>query len=252
MIVISDFDDTLCPRDNAELFQKNLIAIQEFRQAGNQFCLATGRGHASLERIWPDYDKYLDYIILDNGAMCFNSDGKAVFEYTIPEDLTLQLSQNIASKFVDEIALVYYYNSREWPEIGKNITKVRCWTTSISVGDEVLNDILSKEYHGIIQAYLAKNIVMSSCDWISEPEKYRAFVDIMSIQAGKENAINQLLSILPQENVITIGDDTNDIGMLKEYDGYAVKTANPEVLSVISPNHIVDSVADLLYKLITH
>ena len=51
-----------------------------------------------------------------------------------------------------------------------------------------------------------------------------ALVDIVSIKAGKEKTIKQLLDILniKKEQAITIGDGRNDINMIKEYNGYSI------------------------------
>ena len=80
-----------------------------------------------------------------------------------------------------------------------------------------------------MQLFLEKHAQITSVDWIIEPTRYHAFIDIMSIEAGKANAIKRLDSSSFSKlatRTITIGDDTNDIDMLKRYDGYAVKAAS--------------------------
>lgn len=71
-------------------------------------------------------------------------------------------------------------------------------------------------------------------------------VDIVSVNAGKENAIKKLLEILniEKEQVATIGDGRNDIAMIKEYNGYAMETAEIDVKR--SSSKIFKSVEDVL------
>lgn len=78
-----------------------------------------------------------------------------------------------------------------------------------------------------------------------------AIVDIVSINAGKENAIKKILDILniEKEQVVTIGDGRNDIDMIKEYNGYSMETAEMDVKKASSK--IFKSVADALQYLRT-
>ncbi len=70
MILVTDFDNTLYSHSDPQVLINNLQVAQSFRQAGNKFVLATGRNASSLSRVLPDFNKYFDYIILDNGAVC--------------------------------------------------------------------------------------------------------------------------------------------------------------------------------------
>lgn len=74
-------------------------------------------------------------------------------------------------------------------------------------------------------------------------------VDIVSKNAGKENAIRKLLEILniKKEQVVTIGDGRNDIAMIKEYNGYSMRTAEKAVQK--SAIKIFESVAEALNNL---
>ena len=73
-----------------------------------------------------------------------------------------------------------------------------------------------------------------------------AIVDIVSKNAGKENAIKKILDILNIEKgqVVTIGDGRNDIEMIKEYNGYSMETEEEDVKK--SASKIFESIADAL------
>lgn len=74
-------------------------------------------------------------------------------------------------------------------------------------------------------------------------------IDIVSKKAGKENAIKKLLEILnlEKDKALTIGDGRNDIEMIKEYNGYSMKTAEEDVKKVASK--IFENVSDILESL---
>ncbi len=245
MILVTDFDNTLYSHSDPRVLMGNLQVAQNFRQAGNKFVLATGRNASSLGRVLPDFCDYFDYIILDNGAVCLNQSEEVVFQYVISEKTAQDISQDILQSFGGEIAFVYYHSAREWPMLDHNTTKLRCWTTDMEIGNGVLA-MVNRNYGDQVKGFLVKDATLSSVKWIDEGERYHSFVDVMSNDAGKENAIRHLASSSPDETIITIGDDTNDIGMLTEFNGYAMRDSVQEVLEVVPSNHIVSSVAELI------
>ncbi len=248
MIVFSDFDNTLYPHSDEHEFLRNLEAIKKFRKRGNLFCLATGRNQASLGRAWADYSNYLDYIIFDNGAVCVNRQGEAVFQETIPLDIAKTITDRITKKFGNEVEFVVYYDNKEWPEPDQDATKVRCWTTSVEIAERVVEEI-STMFGETLCSFIARDVRPSNVAWMKNQEYYCAFVDTMSAKAGKYNAIRRLCEKFPNERVITVGDDTNDLAMIKNYDGYAMHNSVPEVLENVNPTHVVDSVSELLVNI---
>ena len=104
-------------------------------------------------------------------------------------------------------------------------------------------------YGDHLRSFVSRVAIMTSLAWIKNPEQYNSFVDIMTMNAGKHNAIRRLGELYPNEQVTTIGDDTNDLEMIREFDGYAMRDSMPEVLEAVNPRHIVGSVAELLEKL---
>lgn len=249
MMVFSDFDKTLHPDADEAEFRRNLEKIREFRRKGNLFCIATGRSQASLGRVWPDYENYLDYGIFDNGAVCLDQSGEILFQETIALTVVEEIARKIMDKFGDDVQLVFYCDAKEWREPGNDTTKVRCWTKDLAVS-RAIHEKVSSEYSGEIKSFIARTAVMSSLGWIKNPEEYILFVDIMSVRAGKYNAVRRLCEGYPDEKIVTVGDDTNDLEMIREFDGYAMQNSMLEVLEAVKPGHVVGSVAELLEKLV--
>lgn len=249
MIAFSDFDKTLHPDADEAEFARNLEKIREFRRKGNLFCIATGRSQASLGRAWSDYEDYLDYGIFDNGAVCLDQFGKMMFQETIALAIVKEITRKIVDKFGDDVQLVFYHDAKEWQEPGDNTTKVRCWTKDLAASQSIC-DMAGSEYGDEVQGFIARTAVMSSLGWIKNPEEYISFVDIMSVRAGKYNAVKRFCEKFPDEKIVTVGDDTNDLEMIWGFDGYAMQNSMPEVLKAVKPGHVVGSVAELLEKLV--
>ncbi len=116
MILFSDFDGTLHPRDDeTEIFLANLQMVRKFRAAENQFCLATGRSLSSIKRAWPAYQDYLDGMLLDNGSVCINSDNEILFQYSMPKPLVDDIIAFINQIDPDgsRTQFVFYYDLSE-------------------------------------------------------------------------------------------------------------------------------------------
>lgn len=245
MILVTDFDNTLYSKHNPNVLTDNLQAARTFRQAGNQFILATGRSISSLSRVLPDPYRHFDYLILENGAVCLDQTSKTLFRCNIPERLCMNISRDILQNFGQTaVAFIYYHDNSEWPKPSSHTTRIRCWTTTPLIGHQIL-DYLRKTYSDQLQIFLSRDAVLANYSWIANPEQFHSFIDITAKNSGKENAIQRLMSPPPQR-IITAGDDTNDIGMLTQFEGYAMKNSTPEVLSLLPKDRIITSIHSLI------
>lgn len=185
MVLVTDFDNTLYSNSNSQVLKSNLQASKAFRQSGNKFVLATGRNASSLGRVLPDFYKYFDYIILNNGAVCVDQNNKTMFQYTIPEEVAQNISQSISKQYQDEVVFVYYQGAKEWTTLSHDLTKLRCWTTDAQIGENVLK-MVNQNYSNQVQSFLDKEAFLSGIQWIDDSGRFHSFVDIMSKDAGKK------------------------------------------------------------------
>lgn len=253
MILCSDFDGTLYPHDETEIFLTNLQKVQGFRAAGNQFCLATGRSLSSLKRAWPTYQDYLDGMLLDNGSVCINSNNEIIFQYNIPKTVV----DNVIT-FINQVdpdgsrtQFVFYYDLTEHANPNGAVTKVRCWISGEDFAKTVFSDF-KKNFHHQTQAFLAEHAFPPNYSWASKVEGLTSFIDIVDKEAGKENGIRDYTKInnIPNSEIITVGDDTNDAIMIQKFNGYVVRKPDSQILDLVSPDHIVNSVGELIQKLL--
>lgn len=249
MILFSDFDDTLYIWDRPDQFAQNLAAIQRFRKTGNQFCLATGRSLRSVAKKFPDYAEYCDYLILDNGGICVDAASKVIFTHTIPLDNVREMT-NVLRDLDKDIIPVYYYDFGMHQSLEKPPTKIRYWVKDNSLAAKLTTEI--KQRYAFC-TYTYQNM-RSEISWLVQEcqDDYIAYSEVMSDKAGKETAIAELASItnFPSSEIVTVGDDWNDLEMIQKFDGYIIAGSKPEVLLHIKPAHVVSSVAKLLERFV--
>lgn len=233
-IVFSDYDGTIYITESN--MEKNIKAIKEYRNFGGKFVIVTGRSKTSVSNVIKKYNIPYDYIISNNGAVIFNSDMVKIYEKAIATDISskiidyLKTKKNIEIFFYDDEDKVGYHN--------QELLKIRIRTSNYELA-QTIEDQINSMFKDEVKAHSAfPGMYYDNHDFV--------IVDIVSKSAGKENAIKKLLDILnmKKEQVITIGDGRNDIGMIKEYNGYSMETAEDDVKK--SASRIFKSVADAL------
>lgn len=70
----SDYDGTLLYAKH--IMPEDLKAIQEWKDAGNQFVIVTGRSKVSIQKQIDEYGLPVDFVVTNNGGMVFDKDGK--------------------------------------------------------------------------------------------------------------------------------------------------------------------------------
>lgn len=233
-IVFSDYDGTIYI--NEQDMEKNIKCIEEYRNFGGKFVIVTGRSKTSVYGVIEKYNIPYDYIIANNGAIIYDSDGNKIYEQTITKDASsriikyLNLKDNTELFFYDENDKVEYHN--------QELLKIRAKTCEIESAKDIEQEINCLFKDSVIAFAGFPFVYYSNLNY--------AIVEIVSKKAGKENSIKKLLEILnmSSKEAVTIGDGRNDINMIKKYNGYSIETAEVEVKEVASK--IFKSVGDVL------
>lgn len=250
-ILASDYDGTL--RKNGVVDPHDLESIATFRKAGHLFGIVTGRAYNMLINELNHYGITVDFLICNNGSVIYDASGKAIYQVSIDYQLALDLIAWLEK----EEAVVFgvtgdkSYYSQVNPGFIRMPNSNEIIQTIVSTKDEVLK---SK----IITAFFThKNNLDLTIDLGKRIEEAfgpvfglhqnRGTIDISPLGISKSSAISALQKIYPQAHISVIGDDLNDVEMVRDFDGYGIIGGHEELTKVAK--HLVHSIAECIETL---
>ena len=243
-LLVTDFDDTFCPKHGAPVPEENRRAARRFMDEGGLFTIATGRDVRSYYSI---RDKFTvnALLVLSNGAVIFDGEsGESWYESFLPfscrNDLTaardafpgtgMEVHRGADVRVCGRNATLEEHLSRMGVPVSEADPGhiLYPWTKVVLVAPDELR-AESETAHAL-------------CAWIAAqfPGRYEAvpsgaLVDVVAAGSDKGSGVRRLaefLDILP-ENIVCIGDGWNDIPMLRAAGrAFAPETALPEVLAL--------------------
>lgn len=250
-LLCSDFDGTLAI--NGIVSKENIEAVKKFQASGNKFGIVTGRSQSILQSKLQAIDIHPDFLIVSNGAVTINGD-------------TVQVNGKLTQGCIDKILEVadrYRVSAAAITDGFKNeILKtkqrfsIKSWI--MRKGSSLYLNSQKVDRDQVVAVYL-KDFNTKRCREISE-ELIRIFgdsievkintginIDITAAGMTKENAIKNLADNFPGVEIYTVGDSLNDIGMVKEFYGFAMKSGSDAVKKVAKKE--TDSVARVIYEI---
>ncbi|MBQ7454137.1 MAG: HAD-IIB family hydrolase, partial [Selenomonadaceae bacterium] len=227
----SDFDGTLY-RDK-KISADDLAAIKSWRAAGNVFGIVTGRAFTMLTPHLKEFNLDLDFAICDNGAIIFGGDAQIIFESELPKKILLDIMNDpFAAKsfhFLFEAADKIFFTcvkepswvlseGARWNLIPVDAAQIESLPkiNQLALGfpsaedAQVAADALNKKFGGKILAH-----------------RNTHSLDIVPAGISKAQGIEKILELRNWNGaeVFVIGDEANDLPMIKKFGGYTVTTA---------------------------
>lgn len=229
-ILVSDYDQTFYLSD--EDIEKNKKSVDKFRKEGNIFVIATGRSYFDFHNKVNMYNFEYDYVIINHGATILDKNDNVFANFSINDEIInnikedLQLEKSVKGFCCSKLESRVDFNH-------KDLTKINVRYNS---KDEAMaiNEIINSKYSNYINSY-----------YVTENS-----LEVISNETNKSNAINLLLNRLDVslKNVYTIGDGYSDIGMIKDFNGYAMVNSVEELKQVATKQY--ESVSDLIDEII--
>lgn len=242
-ILFSDLDGTLLNSEK-KVSERDREAIRRMTKQGNIFVINTGRPtEASLPIAHELGLNYRGcYLVSYNGGVIIDlSNGTELYDIrldygTVEEMFILAKSEDLYIQTYDGNRIVYSRDGKEIFQyrVGKAMSEV-------FAGDDVISKLHSEPHkciiihytdHDRLEAFRQKYMgrFLNRCDmFFSCPE----FLEIMPRGINKGGAIEKLAGYLriPIENTIAVGDERNDISMIKAAGiGVAMKNSHPDVI----------------------
>ncbi|MCM1039487.1 MAG: HAD family hydrolase [Ruminococcus sp.] len=238
-LIATDIDGTLVKESSSEMYPEILEAIRTWTDAGNYFCVASGRQYYSIRHVFAEVADRILYLA-ENGAHVRCGQEDILLHKMKREDVEGIMKQ-----------LRPYYGQCEvvvsTAEGSLLETKNKEFIELIEKGYRnkyrVVEDVLDGQADIIKIAIYQKGSIRSLGEGVLIPaweKKVKAcmageeWVDFMDASVDKGNALKVLQEYLgiSRAETMVFGDNDNDIGMLQAAEeSYAVETAREYVKS---------------------
>ena len=251
-IAASDFDGTLFRGE--KFSSEDLAAIKNWQASGNLFGLVTGRCYPMLIPHLREADLKIDFAICDNGAVIFDDAEKIIFETEIPKEILLTLFNEPFLKkslhFLFEAAdEVFCVNVKENSWVVKERPRWEFFLTTI---DAAQIKTLPKKINQFALGFESSEEAQEAADFLNKnfgdvifAQKNTRSLDIVTAGTNKARGVENLLQVCNLDGkVFVIGDESNDLPMIKKFGGYTVSTAKDFVKREAA--EVFDSVGAML------
>lgn len=252
-VAASDFDGTLFRGE--KISAEDLAAIKSWRAAGNKFGIVTGRCYPMLLSRLRDFDVKLDFAICDNGAIIFDGAGKVIFETELQKNLLIELmNEPFAAKnsihFLFEASdEVFCVNVKEKSWVWREKSR---WDFFLTFIDAAQAETLPKKINQLAMGFETPEKAQFASDFLNRKYGEQIYaqrntysLDIVTAGINKGAGVAKLLELCDwRGEVFVIGDESNDLPMIKKFGGYTVATAKEFVKQEATT--VFDSVGDML------
>lgn len=221
-LLVSDYDGTF--KTDAKNIKLNVEAIEEFRKNGNHFAIATGRSFDSIKEEIVKYKIPYDYLITNDGAIVFDEFDNMLHAFSKEHEALLNLQKGLEARGY----------------------KVKVYTVPNS--NKIIElEILLKPFEKFIDmnTFLHANVGIIESTFQEGLKKYIFFKQ----KTDKSTAIKKLLELknMTYDLITAVGNDSNDISMLRDFKGYKMTKSERGLMSQQFPN--IDQVHMLVKKI---
>lgn len=243
-LIVSDLDETLL-RDDGTVSKQDIQSIKNLSALGVKFVPNSGRGFASMQRLLADFgtlNQDGQYVISYNGGVIVNNYHNQVLvshylDYDIANQLyLLALEQANLGIHIYTLNDVYIYNASD-DELAylktRNVQYHDFADTDLSTFSEtpIVKIIMENTDHEQLEKFKSKALAEVTVPLTITFSSGR-YVEFNPAGIDKGRAALELaakLQIKPEE-VIAIGDNSNDLSMIKAAGmGISVQNGIPEV-----------------------
>lgn len=236
-IIACDLDETLISRDRS-ISKENIEAIQRAKQAGVRFVPATGRGYNSVRNELKTlglYDLENEYVISYNGGAITENKDERVLHF---QGITFKEAQDLYIRGLsyDHICIHIYTPDQVWVRnfYPEEVEYLACRQPCTEIfGDDIEflkeKEIVKAIYMNTDYDYLRKiqsqiTDLTMDLDVSFSSNRYMEF-NRKGVSKGK--GLHKLVDLLGVDirDTIAIGDNYNDLSMIKEA-GLGVGVAN--------------------------
>ena len=229
MLICFDVDGTLISYKNQTYIPPETIeTLNRLRGNGHMIALATGRSLHMAKHIMSELN--IHYAVLNNGAQIVMN-GESMYEKRISKGISSKISKELLKTqlcvFAFDSEYIYVHNASE---------ESRDYIEANSGRKDILKP-LSDNKNGLfsINIYGEPNLISEYLNNIKSIDFKENQCEVNAKGVSKGSGIKHLakLLVIPQKDIIAVGDGKNDIEMIKSAGiGIAVGNACNELKAV--------------------
>ncbi len=247
-ILGSDFDGTL---NQGGISDGKITAIEKWRNAGHKFGIVSGRGKEFREDLMQQFPRLdFDFFASCNGGHITDRNGFVIYENKSKNVPLMGLITDLLAwgcKFV-------HVNGKQYTCV---LTNIEDCPHNVSVGNVCFLDKLKPiDYFyqvSVVQTTVEKSTILVEkirkkyAKWLC-PLQNGTCVDIVPIGVSKAQGLYRVMEYYDctYDDVITVGDNINDLDMIREFHSYAMENGVEEVKK--QADYIVSDVVEILEK----
>ncbi|WP_289001293.1 Cof-type HAD-IIB family hydrolase [uncultured Megasphaera sp.] len=240
-LLACDMDGTLLG-DDASICQRNIRVIRQAMAAGLHFVPCTGRGFESLgpvQKPLGQFGKAGEYVISYNGALITENKGNTIlYEDGLPWDLAAALyaygTEHNITMHVYPYGKVYLYNYVPFERafLEGRMPNIETFEKSLDFlrGETIYKIVYMDPDIDTLNTY--RQDLGPLLDEITVSYSSNRYLEFNHKQVTKGTALLRLARLLdiPQERTMAIGDNINDIEMLRAASlSVGVRNLNPAI-----------------------
>lgn len=250
-VFASDYDGTLFK--NREITDYDLKMIEEFRNKGNKFGIATGRTIDSISFELEKHDIPYDFIVGINGGVVLSDKREELFLSNFNKSVLPEIMETLRE---DQ---VLYYGVNDGYGLSRVHVKQKEVDYQFNIGLEDINLLIQNGVKGLYVRHESPDHANNLAEKINKlyaKDGIASFPNNQSVDIGtkgvtKSSGITLILEHFNLNNdtkVFTVGDAENDAPMIKDFYGFAMDNGVDEIKE--TSKEIVSSVGDALKKAI--
>lgn len=236
-LIATDIDGTLVKESTSEIYPEILQAIRMWTDAGNYFCVASGRQYYSIRRMFSEVADRIIYLA-ENGAHV---------RYGEEDILVKKMRRDYVNELMEQLRGYYDCCDVLVSSVEGSLleTKKQEFVDLIEKGYNnkyrIVKDVLAQDtdiikvaihQEGSIRKLGENRLIPDWQDRLKACMAGEDWVDFMDASVDKGNALKVIQGHLgvTREETMAFGDNDNDIGLLKAAgESYAVENARDSV-----------------------
>ena len=241
-IAASDYDGTLFRKRT--ISDETIQGVRAWRAAGNKFGMVSGRDYGMLIPQLKHYGVGYDFAICNNGGIIRDETGKVIYQANIDSQILRDISQEppVRNSFhfafsAKDVTYLCHESEGSWIK-----REAKEWDFPIIKIEET--DIINlKGIHQFSLGFKKAEEAAECAESLNKTfgKKICAYpnacsVDITPVGVSKRQGLEHLMKAMNWNDfeIYVIGDEVNDLPMIKAFNGYTVNTARDVIKSQAS------------------